>query len=790
MATISSIFKMQDQATKTFHTVSNAMDKMIEKADQLSEQSANFDGISNLNPALSQAISTYQSLISQQEMVNEKIDLMSRQEKLLLADLQKQKNAYGDNEAAILKLEQRLFGVRKQKDDLIKKSDQLTGKIMEQAAAVNNVGKKGFTDWQAKIITINQGLQLARSIIGGIQSVMNFADNLTLSSARLGLVNDGLQSTEELQRKIYASAQRSRGSYDDMAKSVSKLGLLAGDAFNNNDEMIAFSEMMQKSFKISGASQQEISSATYQLTQAMAAGKLQGDEFRSITENAPMLADAIAKYMGKSKGELRELSREGKITADIIKAAMFTAADDINAQYENMPRTFADMTTSIKNTAQLEFQKVADKISEMLNNPEIISFMEKVEKGIKVVAKGAEIAVGAIAKVVAFTNKHLGLIVTMLGVVGTYMLISLIPAIMKTTAALWAKATAWMAAHWQLLAILGILVFAYSVFQSTGDILTTLAWTILLVAGAMAIWNMVQWALNGALYACPIVWIIVLILAVIAAIYLLIDWILKLTDSTNSALGIIMGSLFTAAAAIYNIFAALVNTVMDIFVVLWNFIASFANFLANVFIDPIGSIARLFFDLVDTVLGLLETLASVIDTIFGSELSKSVAGWRDDLGSWVDDKFGKENEVMEKMSADDLHLGRWEYADAWDQGLEFGNNVSKAIDEFSMEDALSGIMGSAEDKYGEYDYESLLDANGNVPVDVKNREEVDISDEDLKMLKDIATREYMLNYKHVTPNVNIEFGDVRETADVNKIKDALQRMMAEELSELYVVEEA
>ena len=165
-----------------------------------------------------------------------------------------------------------------------------------------------------------------------------------------------------------------------MAKSVAKLGLLAGDAFSSNDEMIAFSEMMTKSFKVSGASQQEISSATYQLTQAMAAGKLQGDEFRSIMENAPMLADAIAKYMGKSKGELKELSSEGVITADIIKAALFNAADDINAKYEEMPKTFGDAMTNIRNVASRYLQPVADKISEMLNSEEFNIILNNILK--------------------------------------------------------------------------------------------------------------------------------------------------------------------------------------------------------------------------------------------------------------------------------------------------------------------------------------------------------------------------------------------------------------------------
>ena len=804
MATISSVFKIQDNATKTFNTVANSIDSVIDKADYLNSMTSNMGaGVSSINPSLSQAIGKYNELISKQDHINDQIDMMSRQEKLIVRDLAKEKGARDLNEKAVFNLEKKLMDVQYKKEKLIQQSDKLTEEILNQASAVNQVSnnmnntkpvqdriEEGFSKWQAKIITINQTLQLMRSIAGGIQKVMNFSDSITLGSARLGMVNDGLQTTEELQKKIFAAAERSRGSYNDLAQSVSKLGLTAGDAFRNNDEMIAFSEMMNKSFKVSGASQQEISAATYQLTQAMAAGKLQGDEFRSISENAPMLAQAIADYVGVSRAELKELSREGKITADVIKAAVFSSAEEINAQYEQMPRTFADMTTSIKNTAIMEFQGVANTISDMLNNEKIIGLMEGIEKVIRIVANASEWLVDKIAKAAGWVADNLTYVLSVMAAVGLYMLVGMVPAILAVVKALFLKAAAWAAAHWQILAIIGVLTIAFAVFEQTGSILEALAWTILAVAAAYSIWNIAQWAINGALYACPIVWIIILILAVIAVIYLLIDWILTLTDSTNSALGIIMGALFTAAAFVYNLFAAVVNFVIDAFGILWNFIAAFVNFFANVFTDPVGAICRLFFDMVDTILGLLESLADVIDAVFGSDLAKSVKKWRKGLDATVEATWGEEDEIMAQWDADAYKLDRWAYGDAWDQGLEFGNKMNESIENFSMEDTLAGLMGGAEEAAAGYDYESLLDANGNVPVDVKNSQEVDISDEDLKMLKDIATREYMLNYKQITPNVNIEFGDVRETADVNKIKDALSKMMEEELAELYVVEEA
>jgi tape measure domain-containing protein len=195
-----------------------------------------------------------------------------------------------------------------------------------------------------------------------IKKITDLADSMTSTGARLDLMNDGLQTTEELQNKIFQSAQRSRTAYTDTAAAVSKLGILAKDAFSSNEEMIAFAELMNKQFKIGGASVQEQTSAMYQLTQAMAAGKLQGDEFRSIMENAPLLAQAIAEKMGKTVGELREMSSEGLITADVIKSAMFSAADETNAKFAQLPMTFGQVTTVIGNTLLQAFEPVIQTI--------------------------------------------------------------------------------------------------------------------------------------------------------------------------------------------------------------------------------------------------------------------------------------------------------------------------------------------------------------------------------------------------------------------------------------------
>lgn len=198
----------------------------------------------------------------------------------------------------------------------------------------------------------------------GVKQIIGLADSMTQTTARLDLINDGLQTTQQLQDKIVASANRSRASYSDTANVVAKLGILAGQAFTSNDEMIAFTELMNKNFVIGGASVQEQTAAMYQLTQAMAAGRLQGDEFRSILENAPLLAQSIAKYMGKTTGELREMSSQGLITADVIKNAMFAAADETNKRFAQIPMTFSQVGTIVGNTLLQTFQPVIQMIGQ------------------------------------------------------------------------------------------------------------------------------------------------------------------------------------------------------------------------------------------------------------------------------------------------------------------------------------------------------------------------------------------------------------------------------------------
>ena len=292
-----------------------------------------------------------------------------------------------------------------------KVANTISSELPKSVAAASDRVAKEAAGIRAEIKSIvsqmNKGLQFAGAVTGigfvadKIKDVAvaatQTADELTSIRSRINLINDGSQTTAEIMEKVFDAAQRSRGSYTDMADSVAKLNMLAKDAFSSNDEAIAFVEQLNKQFKISGASVQEASAAMYQLTQAMAAGKLQGDEFHSIMENAPLLAQSIAQQMGLSVGQLKEMSSQGLITADIIKEALFNSAEETNAKFAEIPMTFAEVGQSIQNQLIQAFQPVLEQISTIPQSGEFQALSEGVGVAIRGMAVAAQGSIGLIS---------------------------------------------------------------------------------------------------------------------------------------------------------------------------------------------------------------------------------------------------------------------------------------------------------------------------------------------------------------------------------------------------------
>lgn len=607
---------------------------------------------------------------------------------------------------------------------------------VDEQGRFNREIEEGTNEANSLMQTI-KGAVAAYATIQTLSTALNLSDQLTSTTARLNLMNDGLQTTQDLQNMIYLSAERTRGSYQATADAVSKLGLMAGDAFGSSEEIIAFMEQVNKQFTIAGTEAAGIDAAMLQLTQAMGSGVLRGEEYNSILEQAPNIIQAIADYMEVPKGQLKDMAAEGQITADIVKAAMFAAADETNAKFESMPKTFSQIWTSFQNTALMAFQPVLQRMNEIANSEAFQEFVNNAIEGLSMVA--------------GIALEIFDLLVGVAGAVADNW--SWLSPIIYGVAAALAVYYGWQLAVNAINAITKGIHIAMAIAQMIHAAATGA------LTAATAAEIAAQNGLNAALYACPIVWIIVLIIALIALFYAAVAAVNKFAGTSVSATGIICGAFMVAAAFIGNLFVTMINFVIDIFVVLWNFIAAFANFFANVFTDPVGAVARLFFDLVDTVLSLLQSLASAIDTIFGSNLAGAVQGWRDSLSGWVDDTFGKGTEVMAQLNADDMHLGRFEYGSAWDAGYSFGEGIDESIANFDPSSLFDTNVPGADDYANLGNYGSGIGGIGSGVDDIagntgKIADSMDITEEDLKYLRDIAEQEAINRF--TTAEITIE----------------------------------
>lgn len=605
--------------------------------------------------------------------------------------------------------------------------------------------------------------------VGGLaaaKKLLNISDQFSNTNARLNnaMINfDDGGSLTDLEKKVMASAQRSRTSYMDAASSIAKLGLNARDAFGSMDEVIAFQELVNKQFVIGGASVQEQQAAMIQLTQAMASGVLRGEELNSIFEQAPGIIQSIADYLGVSIGEIRAMASEGQITADIVKNAMFAAADDIEAKFSNMPKTWAQIWVGMKNKALSIFAPILTKINEIGNSQRFTQVTDGIINGLAGIASVATWVLDLLISGAALVVDNWSWLSPIIyGVAGALLVYYGYLGLVR-------------AGELALAGVHAVVAVAKGIMAAATMLVTGATW-----AQVSA-----QWGLNGAMYACPIVWIIILIIALVALFYAAVAAVNKFAGTSVSATGLICGAFMAALAFIGNIFIALWNLVVDVFVMIYNLVGTVANFIGNVFNDPVGAVCRLFFDLADTVLSVLQALASAIDTIFGSNLAGSVQGWRDSLGGWVDSTFGKGEEVMEKLNADDMKLGRFEYGPAFDMGYEFGQGVEDTVgglfdfsamdslgaadglDAFNLGNTLDGIYGNTGDTAG--NTAAMSDA-------------LDIAEEDLAYLRDIAEREAINRF--TTAEIHVEQHNenhISSDTDLDGIMDAWANDFAEKL---------
>lgn len=623
--------------------------------------------------------------------------------------------------------------------DLLRYQEQI-----ENGINSNTVAQENFNNSLRSASTASDNLfkkikRVAAAYLG-IQTVkagINLSDTMTQNTARLNLMNDGNQSTEELQKMIYQSAQSSRGNFLDVSQVVSKLGILAPNAFKSNQEAILFSELMAKSFKIGGASQQEQSAGMYQLTQALASGRLQGDEFRSIMENAPILAQAISKSLGVSIGTLREMSSEGKITADVVKNAMFSASQEINSQFESIPMTFTDIVTQIKNTAIQGFQPIAKQINSILNSDRMKEFINS--------------SVILIGKLTSVLSSSINLIAGVGAVI--YDKWSLIAPILGTVVA---GITAYNVA-------LGVIAVKTAIVKGA-----TLAYNLALIAQnalhgvnntALIASTAAQWGLNAAMLACPITWIVAGIMLAVGALYLGVAAFNKFTGATISATGIITGAIYGIGAHIYNIIATSVNMFI-----------SFTEFLANIFTHPVVAIKRLFINMGLSIINIIKSTMSIVDKIIDTGISDKLSDIESNL------KVKLEATTVEGYRDFKTATGgRLDYMKLKDtgevvtKGYTTGENLSNSLSLTSNLGLNNGIL----DKTNGY----LGQIAGNT---AKTNSSLDLTKEELKYMRDLAEQEVINRYTTASMKVEVSNNNnISNSLDIDEVAEMFTNKLVE-----------
>lgn len=563
--------------------------------------------------------------------------------------------------------------------EIINKQKQHKQEVDKTTKSANNLAS-AF----GKIIAVSGIIMLGRTLVG-------ISDTMTQMTAKLNLINDGAQSTAKLQQMIYQSAQRSRSVYTDTANIVTRLSMNAKEAFDSNAETIQFAENLNKQFKIAGASQEEMNSATLQLTQGLSAGLLRGEELNAVFESAPNLIRNIADYLGVGIGEIRELASDGQLTADVVKNAILAATDEINENFESIPMGYEDAMTMVQNAGMNAFQRVGKQMNDFLNS----DTGEKVLNGL---IGGMDLLADAASGVISILESGAGFVVE----------------------------------NWDYIA--PILFGIAAAFAAAG--------VAALASGASAA---VAWAMAN--------WPLLLVFAAVVGLIFLLKQLGVSWEQIGEVVGGVLGGLYTV---VYTVFAYW-----------WNIIATFVEFFANVFNDPVAAIANLFAGLLDTVLGVVETATQAIDALLGSDIAGAVSGFRDKVNDFVAEKFGENEIKIKRMDTTDVEGNVL-------AGMEMGSNFGAKMDNmnFSLEDIAGGVgdLGSSLSGLGAGGSIGSIGDVGSVGKVKSIEGDVTLADEDLKLYRDLAERRYMnsVELQTLAPNISVS---IPESAAKNLTAD-------------------
>ena len=560
-------------------------------------------------------------------------------------------------------------------------NSELTGVREELTRTVSEVEelRNGMTSAQPPAENLTASLKkLGTAFLGSklVSGIVSMSDEMTQTTARLNLMNDGLQSTADLQELIYQSAMRSRGAYNATADAVAKMGLLAGDAFSSNQETIAFVEQLNKQFKIAGTSAEGQAAAMLQITQAMGSGVLRGEELNSVFEQAPTIIQSIADYLGVSVGEIRNMAQEGELTASVVKSALLSSAEETNQKFSEIPLTWSDVWTQASNMAIMALQPLLEAINWMANNIEVIG-----------------------------------------------------PLVLAAAA-------------------------AFALFVVAAN------WTKMLTAA--------QKVLNAVMSLNPIVLIIGAIIILIGVIAAYINYTNRARNESVSAVGVICGAFAVAGAFIFNTVVSAINAVIQAvwtifvepFIGIIEWVLNVANGGFNSFGDAVKNLLG---QIISWFLSLGKVVTKIIDSMFGTNWTDGLNNLQNQVLAW-----GKnDNAITLSRDAPTIEK-RISYKTAYANGYNWGANLQNSISEKLgldlPDDPATGLLSNIADNTAQI------------------ADDVSVSSDDIKLLRDIAERQ-VIN-KYTTAEIKVEMvnhNNISNEMDLDGVVNLLEAKVTEAL---------
>lgn len=730
---------LPDAAVQDMNTVQQRLSAIQQRIQQIENNPVNV-GADNANAELEQLRMQLNQAIQEQNSLNQAMQNM---------DVSAANDAY-------LRLSQTVGNTERYIRDNVDEQGRFNQEISagtQQANELTNTIKRAVAAY-VSIQTVGKAL--------------NISDELVQTTSRLNMMNDGVQTTAELVNMVYAAAQDARGSFSQMADVVARFGNNAKDAFSSSEEVVAFADLIQKQMTIAGASTQEAANAELQLSQALGSGVLRGDELNSIFEQAPNLIQNIADYLDVPIGKIREMAADGELSADVVKAAIFSAADDINSKFNEMPMTWGQMWQSMQNTALIAFQPVLQRLNDLANSEAFQTFIQ-----------------GAIEAMATLANILLN-VFELVGTVGGFIADNwsvISPIIYGVIAALAVYA-----------AYLGI-VKAIELASAAATAIHTVAMSAKIgvmaaLTGQTMAATAAQMGYNGALYACPVVWIIVLIIALIAVIMAVCSAIAKMTGIANSGFGVITGGV----NVVIQFFKNLGLTVANIALGIGNAIAALASNMMTAFHNAICNVQSWFYNLLSTACSVIENIAAALNKLpFVSFDYSGISSAADDYAAKASEAAGNKEDYQsisdafnEGFTTFNAFQDGWA-SDAFNAGAAWGDGIADKVSNFS----LSDVFGQTDiPNVGDYTSgfndaianSGVGDSIGNIDDNTgKIKDSLDVTEEDLKYLRDIAEQEAINRF--TTAEINVDMSGMQNTVNSGDDIDGFMTKLTDSVNE-------